>query len=233
MRIVKSRIFLLTAFLLLGSVYAEAQRTGFAIGVAPTPFIPGGSIAPSAAIGLAPGFQPGFVSGFHAGVSPGFQFGLSQGFQIGLAPGFAPGVPVVNPPLVIPGFHQPAVVPFHAHPAVVPFHAPVIVHTGSLSTRFVHRQMHFTGIPHVHVVPHNFGTHVVSPGFVAVPPIGHFITPAPTAAPMPPAVGTSREAVLKQLGHPVATVLMREGEILHFNGGLKVFIQNGQVASPR
>jgi len=211
--------------MLLGSAFAEAQRSGFIVGIAPV-----------GAQGFAPGFAPGFatpgsVPGVVQGVFPGVFPGIFTGPAV--APGIVPVGPgffsTVNPPIVIPGFNQPMVVPFNA-PVIVTNPSPF---NGGFSQQFAHRQLHFTGTPHVHVVPHNFGVPVVSPGVVIIqPPVGHFGSPVPSQAIRSPEIGTSRVEVLRALGSPAATVLTRDGEILHYNGGITVFIQNGQVARP-
>jgi hypothetical protein len=48
-----------------------------------------------------------------------------------------------------------------------------------------------------------------------------------------PPRGTPRADVLRQLGQPSVSIITLGGETLHFDGGLVVIIQNGQVAGPR
>ena len=48
-----------------------------------------------------------------------------------------------------------------------------------------------------------------------------------------PPIGTPREQVVRQFGSPTVSIVTSTGETLHFSGGVAIFIQNGQVASPR
>jgi hypothetical protein len=209
----KSVLMLLAiiALIVSGVILAQAQRTGFHVGIA----------------------GPPAVQHFHPGFHPGFGFHSRSGFHPGA--GFHPGFgATVNPPLIIPGFSHPVVVPFTAAPVtgfvtspVQPFgwfppvQPPVVV----VPPKFrEHRGRGFVR-----------GGVVVNPSpVISVPPaLGSgpsVVSAGPSGIPMFPA-GTSRAQVLAQLGNPVVTVVTSANETLYFSGGVTVIIQNGQVVT--
>jgi hypothetical protein len=77
---------------------------------------------------------------------------------------------------------------------------------------------------------------VFTPGaaIVGAPPGVHVVRPDRSRPEVQlPAAGTPRDQVLQQFGTPAASVITREGETLVFNGGVTIFLQNDQVASPK
>jgi hypothetical protein len=231
------------AVLVLGVAPLMGQRAGFQIGIAPpvnTPIIVSGfgppavlpfPAVPTTAFGAFPGF----------GIQPGSPFGF-PGF------GIQPGSPFGFPPVSTFGATQPPAIitRFGRVPAVVP--GSVIV-PGSV---FVPGSVIVPGsvvvpAPFVTPVPFPFNTsaafplpNVPSPVFgptqVVTPGSVFFERPqssfGPPARGIPP-IGTPRAEVLKTLGQPTVTVITNNGETLHFNGGVTVIIQNGQVAGPK
>src|SRR5437867_2962530 len=73
---------------------------------------------------------------------------------------------------------------------------------------------------------------VVTPGFGQPLPVP-FGVASSTFGFSAPQIGTPREQVVRQFGSPTVSIVTSTGETLHFSGGVSVFIQNGQVASPR
>jgi hypothetical protein len=181
-----------------GVVPAEAQRTGFHVGIA----------GPPAVRHFQPGFHPGF--GFHTG--PGFHPGA------GFHPGFGS---TVNPPLIIPGFSRPVVVPFTAAPVTGFVTSPV---QPFVPAGFHHRRGHgfarggvVVNAPPVASVPPAlaFGPPVVANGpspigpFPAGTPRAHVI--AQLGTPVVTVVTTTGETLYFNGG---VTVIMQNGQVV-------------------
>lgn len=215
-----------------------AQNMGFRIGIAPAiniPMVTPGFAQPFAApFGVAPstfGFpatQAPFI------VGPG-GFGVHQGFGHHQGFGQAPFgcCAVQTPQIIFPG--QVFVPGQIIGPAQVFVPAQTIGVPGQV---FVPGQTVFPQ-PTFFPQPTVFPGQAVFPGQVFVP--GTIVTPglqpatfgvAPTAPGMP-SIGTPRTQVLSQFGPPTVSIITSTGETLYFNGGITIFIQNGQVASPR
>jgi hypothetical protein len=147
------------------------------------------------------------------------------GFRIAIAPQLNQPAfqPTINPPLVIPGFSQPIVVPFGANvPTIVTAPFPASPFWFSPGQQFAVSQPRF----HHH---QGFG---FQPGAVVIvsPPQTAFAPQVNTVVP----VGTPRAHVIARFGQPSVTVITSTTETMHFNGGVTVIIQNGQVvAGPR
>ena|SRR5437773_6975187 len=172
------------------------------------------------------------------------------GFRVGIAPAF-------RGPVVTPGFGQPLPVPFGVASSTFGFSAPqmpFIVNAGGFGVFPGFGSVPFgcCAVPQV-IVPGqvSFPGRVVAPGALGFGPgivPGRTVFPsfAPSFAPgqiivprqtvfvagLPP-IGTPREQVVRQFGSPTVSIVTSTGETLHFSGGVSVFIQNGQVASPR
>ena len=67
------------------------------------------------------------------------------------------------------------------------------------------------------------------PGFVP----GQILVPRQTVFVACPRLGHPVSKSLRQFGSPTVSIVTSTGETLHFSGGVAIFIQNGQVASPR
>ena len=217
MKVRKPHVTVLAVFVLvvLGATPSMAQHAGFRIGIAPT-------INPPVVI---PGFaQPGFAQPVVApfGVAPVSVFSQSP---FGFAPTQAPlvvtrGGFVLGSPLVTQPFGG-----FLVQTPQVFFPAQTIVPNPFIGPGQV--------VPNPFVVPGQ-----VAAPFQVVQP-GSFFTQAPQSHLTPggtigiPGAGTPRAQVLTQLGQPASSIVTRTGETLYFNGGISVFIQNGQVAVPR
>jgi len=147
------------------------------------------------------------------------------GFQIAIAP----AVPTINQPIVVPGFSQPMIVPFTGQSTFgfPPTQPPAIV----TRPKFHHGNT----IVVVQQIPQTccvWQPQVMIPGQVFTP--GAVIVSQPQAFFGPPIAqtiqaGTPRAQVLVQLGRPSVTIVTSTGETMHFNGGVTVIIQNGQV----
>jgi hypothetical protein len=175
------------------------------------------------------------------------------GFRVGgIAPAF-------RGPVVTPGFGQPLPVPFgvastFGFPAA---QMPFIVNPGGfggfgVSPGFGPLVFGCCAVPQVFVPGQvSFPGRIVAPGALG---FGRGIVPGRTVLPgffpgffpgqvfiprqtvfvagLPP-IGTPREQVVRQFGSPTVSIITSTGETLHFSGGVSIFIQNGQVASPR
>ena len=153
--------------------------------------------------------------------------GLAQrgGFQAGIAQhpiGPPPQIPMVASPStfrVVPGFNvpPPPVVPFPVVPLVPSFPTVIIPNLVLVpgQTAFPPQSMNPYPIAVLQANP-------LQPGF-----------PLPAGGPALQFVGTPRAEVLRQFGPPMVTIITNSGETLHFQGGVTVIIQNGQVAGPR
>jgi len=154
--------------------------------------------------------------------------GLAQ--NIGLRTGIA------QPPVVTPPTHGPAVAvrnPFTGAVVIIQPVQPVprVITPIDLVPRFptviIPNQVLVPGqtiVPAQPVIPQPVFTPPATfqPGGPAVPP----------ARPTLPVPGTPRSEVLERFGRPLVTVVTSTGETLYFNDGIKVLIQNGQVAGP-
>jgi len=163
------------------------------------------------------------------------------GFRVGIAPAF-------RGPVVTPGFGQPLSVPFGVASSTFGFPAaqmPFIVNPGGfgVSPGFGRLVFGCCAVPQV-IVPGQvfFPGQIVAPGQSIVPGRtvfpgffpGQILVPRQRAfvAGLPP-IGTPRAQVVRQFGSPTVSIVTSTGETLHFSGGVTIFIQNGQVASPR
>ncbi len=156
-------------------------------------------------------------------------FSQNVGFRVGIAPQesmTAAQVGVNNPPIVVPGFSAPIVMPFATAPVsgfgLMP--APLAVVRAGILPQAVFVQNPAGGL---HQQPyHQPYQRRFAPGVVIVEaPRAHF-GPPPTPV-------SNRDLAIRDFGRPLASVLTSAGETLYFNGGVTVFIQNGQVAGPR
>ncbi len=210
------------AVVLLSASNSMAQHSGFQIAIAP----------PNAPAGFGPAFGPQpFV------VLPG-------------NPGFGPyGFPPTQTPMVVrqrqlPPGSQFAFNPYgsFAYPSLPQVAIPnqiLMVAPGQIITS---GQVFVGGIPATVAAPGQvfIPTQVLVPGQVFLPgvviqqvPPARFVSLGPPIAGVTPPVGTRRADVLRQFGQPTVSVITRDGETLHFSGGVTVFIQNDQVASPK
>ncbi len=124
--------------------------------------------------------------------------------------GFIPAPPMITPPVVIQ-FNQ-----FNQ------FNGPVVVTQQTVRS------------PRGHAYPSNVVIPVIGPGVAIVQaPISTFGAPAPAQAVRMPLSGTPRADVLRTLGQPTAIRITRDREVLYFNGGVTVLIENGQVSGPK
>jgi len=217
MKVRKPHVTVLAVFVLvvLGAMPSMAQHAGFRIGIAPT-------INPPVVI---PGFaQPGFAQPMVVpfGVAPISVFSQSPfGFAPTQAPlvvtrgGFVSGSALVTQPFG----------GFLVQTPQVFFPAQTIVPNPFIGPGQV--------VPNPFIVPGQVAapSQVVQPGSVFVQAPRSHLTPGGTIA--IPGAGTPRAQVLTQLGQPASSIVTRTGETLYFNGGISVFIQNGQVAVPR
>ena len=162
------------------------------------------------------------------------------GFRVGVAPAF-------RAPVVTPGFGQPLPVPFgvastFGFPAA---QMPSIVNPGGFGVAPGFGRVPFgcCAVPQVFVPGQVFFPgQIVAPGQIIVPGRtlfpgfvpGQVLIPRQTVfvAGLSP-IGTPREQVVRQFGSPTVSIITSTGETLHFSGGVSIFIQNGQVASPR
>ena len=165
------------------------------------------------------------------------------GFQIGIAQ------PPVGPPPPVPLQRSPGTFGVtQVPPIVAPFPFGPVGPAFPLAPPF---QLG-PPLPSVPLVP-NFPTvivpnHILVPGQTAFPPVpnvsgfppGVFpVTPVSPAFPLPPGrpgapyPGMPRADVIRLLGQPSITIITSSGETLHFQGGVTVIIQNGQVAGPK
>jgi hypothetical protein len=207
--------------LVLAATPSMAQHAGFRIGIAPI-------VGPPGAFS---GFGQPMVGPF--GIAPVAVFPQSTfGFPPTQAPvvvtrgGFVPGSPFVTQPFGGFLIQTPSVfVPgqtFATNPFIV---------TGQVFPN------PFAGVGQVVPNPFIVPGQVFAPGQVVLP--GSVFTQAPRTHLTPansipiPGVGTPRAQVLTQLGQPTVSIITSTGETLFFNGGITVFIQNGQVAVPR
>lgn len=131
----------------------------------------------------------------------------------------AAGIATAAPQIVT----QPVVIQFNQFNQ---FNGPVIV------TQQTARPHGGAFLPNV-VVPVTPSVPSMSPGVAIVQTFNAFGTPMPAQAVRTPAAGTPRADVIRVLGQPTATVLTRDREVLYFNGGVTILIENGQVSGPK
>jgi hypothetical protein len=140
------------------------------------------------------------------------------GFRIGVAPPPPPGTFAA----AVPQFAVPFPQPLPGIPLAPNFPTVIVPN----------QQVFFPGQP-------VFPTPIVHPGPpLFVPP--QSVSPGLPFAPLPPQpgllrppLGMNRAEVLRRFGQPSVTIITSTGETLHFNGGVTVIIQNGQVVGPR
>jgi len=214
MKVRKPSLALLASvgLVVLGATSLMAQRAGFRVGIAPT-------------VG-----RPVVISGFGQpavvpfGVAPAVPFGVAPVVPFGAQFGIFPqpfGFPTVQTPVIVTGGG------FFPQPVVTQPFGGIVVQTPQVfvpGTAFA---------PGPFVVP---GQVVVSgpivwPRSIFIETPGAHVRPGQSIA--LPGVGTARSQVLNQLGHPTGSIVTSSGETLYFNGGISVFIQNGQVAVPK
>jgi hypothetical protein len=177
----------------------------------------------------------------------------TSGFQQVVPPGATPVQPFTQSP--VQPFMQSPVQPFGVAPAAIP--AP----SAAPKSNFFLNPHRFGGRNDITVIAPG-GTVILPsngliapgagfvPGFAApafVPgfnsggvivqtgpsPVERGVTHERTAPAHLPPAGTTREQVIQQFGNPAASVITRDGETLVFNGGLTIFLQNGQVAGAK
>ena len=174
------------------------------------------------------------------------------GFQVAIAPPSQP-LPVMNRPVVVPGFTAAPVAPFTVAPvqpfimvpgarpmetfrAVAPapiFYPPVQTQFFTSHQRFhqnVYQNVYPNPYVYQNVYPNTVYPNAVYPSTVVVtvpPPVPQITFGPPVSTPFP--AGTPRSQVVAQLGTPSVTIITSTGETLYFTGGVTVIIQNGQV----
>jgi hypothetical protein len=205
----KATLYALIVIALFGFLLtpqAEAQRAGLVVGVAPAnPVRP-----PMPNRGFVPQTNITQFTTAPAPVQP-FATAPVQPFATAPVQPFftAPVQPFATPP--VHAFLPPQV------PGVI-----VVPAQGFGGNRsFSNHRNHRTQISPTIVIPQQPQSF-----FAAAPP-----ATSPQRAPL--AASTSRSTVISQLGQPLVTVLTREGEVLYYNNGVTVLIQNGQVVRPK
>jgi hypothetical protein len=141
-----------------------------------------------------------------------------SGFIVGIAPANAMTLPPNN------GFiPQSNIAPFMGTPVQPFITAPV---QGFGVNPFSHHPRHRAQVigPATYVVQQPPQSYF----FAAGPPPGPAVQPN-----APLAISTPRSTVISRLGLPLVSVFTPSGETLYYNGGITVFIQNGQVVLPR
>jgi hypothetical protein len=71
---------------------------------------------------------------------------------------------------------------------------------------------------------------IVVPGRIGGPVMVNPVSPFQT--PLNPLIGVPRARVIEQFGSPVASIVTQHTEMLYFSGGVSIFLQDGQVATP-
>jgi len=172
--------------------------------------------------------------------------GQAAGFRVGIAaPGSPPPIgvmtapiqPFVTPPITAFGVPPVAPVPQPGQPTSTFFAPPIPVPQRHLGN--VHRNRGAQIAPGATIYAP--GAVIVTPGYPAYSVIGdpYFVQPIVTSAippPQPivgarplPAVGTPRAQVLAEFGTPQVSVFTATQEMLQFNGGVKIILENGFV----
>jgi len=214
----------------LGVGNLMAQRIGFRVGIAPAlraPVVTPGFAQPlpvpfgvaSSTFGFPATQTPFIVNSGGFGVHRGFgrvpfPCCVVQAPQI-----IVPGQVVVPNQILAPGARGPGQIIVRVFPGFVPggilVSRPTVFQQQTVFPRSTARSAQV-------FVPGTIVTGVLQPSkFAGVPVTG-----------LPP-IGTPRQQVVSQFGSPTVSIVTGTGETLHFGGGVTIFIQNGQVASPR